>query len=828
MDNPSDSKFCKECATPLPLSPKDQASFTRTLEIAADELARGALFAGRYQIIEELGHGGMGRVYRAFDTKLNEEVALKLIKPEIAAERRVVERFRNEIKIARKIRHKNICGMYDFHEEGRTLFLTMEYVRGEDLRSFIHRTKALTVGTAVSLARQVAEGLAEAHKLGITHRDLKPGNIMIDKDGQAKIMDFGIARAKQEKGVTGEGAVIGTPEYMSPEQVEGKPADPRSDIYALGVILFEMLVGCPPFEGETPFSIATKHKTEPPPVPKKLVPQIPDALNTIILRCLEKDATKRFQTADELVADLSAVGQSLPLTEGALTRAKTKPRTSRELTVKFTPRKLIKIASAVIVLVLLVFVGLKLFTGGQEAIDSIAVLPFVNASGDPNAEYLSDGISESLINNLTPLPNLRVVPRNMAFRYKGKDVDAQKAGKDLKVRSILMGRVIQRGDSLNIQTELVDVLNVSQLWGAQYNRKLADVQAVQEEIATEISDKLRLRLTGAERKLLTKRYTENTEAYQLYLKGQYYVNKMTEAALGRAIQCFNQAIEVDPGFALAHAGLANLYAGLSNLGYLAPRDTFPKAKSAAQEALALDDSLAEAHAVLAFAAVFYDWNWQDAEKEFKRAIALNPNIAIIHMYYGWYLDCMGRFEEGLREYSRAREIEPTSLQINAMMGVHYSFARQFEQAVKQLTATLEMEPNFALGQWLLGGIYQVQPTLGDMVAQMKKALALEPSSPRYIAGVGIAYSQAGKRSEALKILGDLQDLSKRRYVPPTSIALILLYMDDKRDEGFKEMERGYEDRTTYMAQLKVMPQFDAFRSDPRFQALLRRMNFPEK
>jgi tetratricopeptide (TPR) repeat protein len=420
------------------------------------------------------------------------------------------------------------------------------------------------------------------------------------------------------------------------------------------------------------------------------------------------------------------------------------------------------------------------------------------------------------------------VPRSTAFRYKGKEVDWQKTGKDLNVRSILMGRVVQRGDSLNVQTELVDVQKVSQLWGDQYNRKLADILTVQEEITTEILDKLRLRLTGATQKMLTKRYTENTEAYQLYLKGRYYLNMRTEGAFNRGIQCFNQAIEKDPGFALAYAGLADSYNNLASNGYVAPRDAIPQAKEAAREALKLDENLAEAHTSLAVAAFYYDWNWQEAEKEFKRAIALNPNYAAAHYGYGAFLDNMGRFEEALLEYNRARELEPLSLPINANIGMHYAAARQYEQAVKQLTTTLEMDPNFAYAHWLLAAVYVIKPTLGDAIAEAQRAVALEPGSPRYIGILGMAYAVAGRRSEASKILGDLKELSKRKYVPPTSAANILAHMGGKTDEALEELERGYEDRSWIMCWLKVNPIFDPLRPDPRFQALLRRMNFPEK
>jgi len=420
-DNPDTLKFCGECGTKLDASgpshspsPSDRASFTKTLETTTDELQRGTLFAGRYEVIEELGAGGMGRVYRVHDTKLNEEVALKLIRPEFGADKRTVERFHNEIKLARKIRHKNVCGTHDLHEEGRTLYLTMEYVRGEDLKSLLHRTKTLTVGVALSISRQVAEGLAEAHKLGIVHRDLKPGNVMIDKEGQAKIMDFGIARAMREKGITGAGAIVGTPEYMSPEQVEGKETDQRADIYALGVILFEMVTGQVPFEGDTPFSIANKHKSEPPPIPKKLAPQIPEALNKLILRSLEKDKAKRYQTAEELLADLATIEATLPTAERVASRRKT--ITHREVTVKFQPRRLVVPIAIVIVLASAFLLWLFVFRpkpdGGQLASDrpSIAFLRVANKSGDKALDNWSENFPLMLSDNISQSRYIYVAP----------------------------------------------------------------------------------------------------------------------------------------------------------------------------------------------------------------------------------------------------------------------------------------------------------------------------------------------------------------------------------------------------------------------------------
>ncbi len=527
-DNPADTVFCGKCGTKF--DTEDRASFTRTIETGANELVRGTLFAGRYEIIEELGTGGMGRVYRAHDTKLNEEVALKLIKPEIAAERRVVERFRNELKTARKIRHKNVCGMYDFHEEGKTLYLTMEYVRGEDLKSLIHRMKTLTVGAAVSVARQVAEGLGEAHKLGIVHRDLKPGNIIIDKEGQAKIMDFGIARSLSGGGTTAEGVIIGTPEYMSPEQVEGKEADQRSDIYALGIILFEMVTGRLPFEGETPFSIANKQKSEPPPAPKKLMPQIPEGLNKLILRCLEKDKAKRYQTAEDFLADLMATEAALPI--GERKSARPKPKTSREITVKFTPKKLFVLALALLVLAAAGIILWPVIHPNKSATrvsapsqQTLAVLPFTDLTSAKDQASLCEGIAETLINSLSSVGSLKVRGKYSSFLFKSQD-DPREVGRKLNAQKLLIGTIQKVGNRLRVNVQLLNVADGTPLWSEKFDGKEEDIFDIQDKIAAEAIGQMKVGLLEKEKAGLEKRYTSNKEAYSLYLQANHLARPM--------------------------------------------------------------------------------------------------------------------------------------------------------------------------------------------------------------------------------------------------------------------------------------------------------------
>ena len=825
-DNPDTLKFCGECGTQLPPPQSHPPVVTETLQTPVYELTTGSTFAGRYQVIEELGHGGMGRVYKVFDTKIKEKVALKLIKPEIASDKETIERFGNELRLARQISQRNVCRMFDIGEAEGAHFITMEYVHGEDLKSMIHMSGSLSVGMLLSVGKQVCDGLAEAHSLGVVHRDLKPQNIMIDKNGNAKIMDFGIARSIKDKGITGPSVMIGTPEYMSPEQAEAKNVDHRSDIYSLGVILYEMATSHVPFTGETALSIAMKHKGEIPKNPKQINSSIPDNLSGVILKCLEKDKTKRYQNAADIHSELEKIEKGLPTTERIILEKK--PMTSREITVKFSLKKLM--APVLIVgVIILAAVAYWLFIPKKHAPvtptqrRSIAVLPFADLSQAKQYEYLCDGLSETLIDALTHIEGLWVPARTSAFFFKGKTQDIREIGQKLGVDSVLEGSIQVAGDNLRVTARISNTQDGRQVWSEIYNRKMADIFAIQDDIAKAIVTALRIKQLGEKGAPLVKNYTENLEAYRLYLQGRAYWNKRGEADLIKSIEFFKKAIEVDPNYALAYSGLSDAYYIFGNNGYWPAEKAYPKAKAAALKALEIDDKLAEAHATLGSIISDYDWDFAAAEKELKLAIQLNPGYATGHQYYAYHLVNLGKNEEALREIKIARNLDPLSPRISANVGLFLYYDRRYGQAVEELDKALEVDPTHAATYAWLGWSYDAMGKYEEAVRCYLRAGELR-GMPKdlnpYLAG---GYALMGKKDEARKILGNLIEYSKTNYVPPVSFASVFSALGEK-EQVFAWLEKAFRERDPYLIMfVKPSHLFGPVRSDPRFTELMRKI-----
>jgi len=770
-----------------------------------------------FRITERLGAGGMGVVYKAVDTRLDRPVALKFLPDNMAEHPQALERFRREARAASALNHPGICTIYDFGEQDGRSFIAMEFIDGETLRTPIHG-KPIPFEEILKLGIQIAEALDAAHAEGIVHRDIKPANIFVTKRGQAKVLDFGLAKLVA-KGVavsdSGDevsdstsvvGIISGTPSYMSPEQIRGDDLDPRTDIFSLGLVLYEMATGRQAFGGATGGMIIDAVLTRSPAPARNINPDIPPRLEEIIDKALHKHRDQRYQHAADILADLQRLGRA---SDSAQMSSTGQEKSTGQHTAATSSTQ----------------TGTVRAERVAKIIDSLAVLPFENISRDQGNEYLGDGIAGSLINNLATVPKLRVLAQSTVFRFKGRSIDPQAVGRELNVRAVLTGRIMQSGGSLRIGTELVDVATGTQLWGAQYDRKPGDIFAIQDEISNEISGNLRLKLTRAEKKRLTKRQTEDAEAYRLYLKGRHHWNQWTEDGFYKAIEYFQQAVDKDPAYALAYTGIADSYVLLGWNSYLPPKDAFPRGKKAALAALRLDPDLGEARTPLAAVSWLYDWQWSEAQAEFKRSLMLNPVHPTANHWFAEFLMTMGRHQEVIAAMKKSQELDPLSLIISVAIGWAFYMARCYDQAIEQLRRTVELDPNYPVTYWILGLLLRKMGQYEAALAEGEKGVQLSGGSTLMKAALAQSLATAGQKEKSLHILDELTKLSRHKYVAPYFLAGIHIGLGEA-DRAMEYLEKSFEEHSHWLIYLHLDPGMDGLRSNARFLELLQRVGLP--
>jgi serine/threonine protein kinase/tetratricopeptide (TPR) repeat protein len=726
-----------------------------------------------YRVIEKIGAGGMGEVYLAEDTELNRKVALKFLPPHLCQDADCRARFKREAQAAAKLSHPNIITIHEVNEYSGRPFFTMEYIEGDSLVDFIKKRDHSTE-KIIDLSIQICEGLNKAHQAGIIHRDIKPSNILIDKDGRAKILDFGLAAIKGVDKLTKTGSTLGTLNYMSPEQTRGEEVDYCSDIFSFGAVLYEMITGQLPFKGEhEPAIIYSIGYEEPEPL-ARFKSGVPDELQGIVTKTLAKDKKLRYQHVDDLLVDLKAFCR-----QSAFHVLAKQP--------------------------------------------SIAVLSFANLSSDPEQEYFCDGMAEEIINALSHMENLQVVARTSALSFKGQAIDIREIGRRLGVKTVLEGSVRRSGNRLRITTQLVDVASGYHLWSEKFDRDLEDIFVIQDEISLAVVENLRVRLQIGDETRLAKRHTEDPVAYGLYLKGRYFWNKRSEEDIKKAMSLFKQATQADSGYAPAYAGLADCYIILAYYDILPPKEAFPAAKAAAEKAIGFDASLAEAHTSLASVALYYDWDWQDAEREFKNAIKFNPGYSTAYQWYAEYLAFMGKYDESICMGKRSMELDPLSPIVASNLAGFYWAGGQYDTAIEEYRKALEMDSNLGVARIYLGLTYAMAERYDEAIAELQMGIDLSGGDDSPHQGIlGAIYGLAGRIDRGQQLLNRVIALSKTKYISPFQIATSYLALGQK-ELAFKWLDRAYAERDHWMVSVKVNPMFRSLRTDARFIELLRKM-----
>jgi len=808
-----------------------------------------------YEIMALLGAGGMGEVYLAKDTRLDRKIALKLLPAEFTQDEDRVRRFIQEAKAASALNHPNIITIYEIGQAEGAHYIATEFIDGNTLRQQMTSGK-MTLNASLDIAMQTASALVAAHEASIVHRDIKPENVMVRRDSIVKVLDFGLAKLTEQpeteididaptaaKIETDPGTVMGTASYMSPEQARGQKVDARTDIFSLGVVLYEMIAGRSPFGGVNALEVIGEIlKSEPQPL-KSHVAEMPSELQRIVSKALRKSRDERYQSAKDLLNDLKDLKEELSLAakqaragrterneavtvpaEAALTAGGVAATTSSaKIILGEIKRHKLGVALTLLLLLLVAIGGYFALSGRRRSgpIESLAVMPFVNASGNAEAEYLSDGMTETLIGSLSQLPNLNVKARSSVFRYKGKEFDLPKIAQELKVQAILTGRVVQRGDQMTLSLELVDTQTENAIWSEQYNRKQTDLISLQTEIALDVSQKLRTKLSGADQQRLTKKYTENPEAYKLYLQGSFYANRRLAKDVQKAVENFQQAIAIDPKYALAYAGLADAYMFLTLYGDTPANEALPKARETVSKALALDNTLAEPHATLGVILFFQDRDSNAWERETKRALELNPNQANVHRRNGLRLMWLGRYEEALAAYRRALELEPLSSVANLNYGMCLFYAGRYDESDAQLKQTLSLDANFWYTHYHLFNAYRCKGDHSAAIEALAKSQELkdEPDAAKLIRE---SFAKGGWPGFLRTVTGE----RTRAKLSPYVLATLQAELGEK-DKAFALLNETYEKRDQFIAFAKIDPLMNPLRADPRFQELLKKVGFPQ-